>query len=51
MILSNLLPLTQASPRSQYTNHILQSEYSEVRVIGSGADAVDLNLLERVDDL
>lgn len=24
------------------TNHVLQSAYSEVRVIGAGADAVDL---------
>ena len=23
------------------TNHVLQSEYSEVKVIGAGADAVD----------
>lgn len=27
------------------TNHILTSEYSEVRVIGAGADAVDLALI------
>lgn len=27
------------------TNHILTSEYSEVRVIGAGADAVDFALL------
>lgn len=25
------------------TNHVLKSEYSEVKVIGSGADAVDLH--------
>ena len=28
------------------TNHILTSEYSEVRVIGAGADAVDFALLD-----
>ena len=27
------------------TNHILTSDYSEVRVIGAGADAVDLALI------
>ncbi len=27
------------------TNHILQSDYSEVRVIGAGSDAVDLALI------
>ncbi|SHJ44868.1 YaiI/YqxD family protein [Hespellia stercorisuis] len=27
------------------TNHVLQSDYSEVRVIGAGADAVDFALL------
>ena len=27
------------------TNHILTSDYSEVRVIGAGADAVDLTLI------
>ena len=27
------------------TNHVLQSTYSEVRVIGAGADAVDLALV------
>ena len=27
------------------TNHILQSDYSEVRVIGAGADAVDTDAL------
>lgn len=27
------------------TNHVLTSEYSEVRVIGAGADAVDLALI------
>ncbi|MBP3818755.1 MAG: YaiI/YqxD family protein [Butyrivibrio sp.] len=26
------------------TNHVLQSDYSEVRIIGSGADAVDFAL-------
>lgn len=34
------------------TNHILQSDYSEVRIIGEGADAVDfalLNICERGD--
>ena len=29
------------------TNHILQSDYSEVRVIGSGSDAVDLALINK----
>ena len=27
------------------TNHILQSDYSEVKVIGAGADAVDFALV------
>lgn len=27
------------------TNHILQSDYSEIRIIGEGADAVDFELL------
>ena len=27
------------------TNHVLQSEYSEVKVIGAGADAVDFALV------
>ena len=27
------------------TNHVLQSDYSEVRVIGAGADAVDFALI------
>jgi uncharacterized protein YaiI (UPF0178 family) len=27
------------------TNHVLTSEYSEVRIIGAGADAVDLALI------
>src|SRR5699024_11377229 len=27
------------------TNHVLKSEYSEVKVIGSGADAVDFALI------
>ena len=27
------------------TNHVLQSEYSEVKVIGTGADAVDFALV------
>lgn len=34
------------------TNHVLQSDYSEVRIIGAGADAVDfalLNVCERGD--
>lgn len=34
------------------TNHVLQSDYSEVRIIGEGADAVDfalLNICERGD--
>ncbi|MGL5435626.1 MAG: YaiI/YqxD family protein [Lachnospiraceae bacterium] len=34
------------------TNHVLQSDYSEVRIIGAGADAVDfalLNICERGD--
>ena len=34
------------------TNHILQSNYSEVRIIGAGADAVDyalVNLLKKGD--
>lgn len=29
------------------TNHILQSDYSEVRVIGAGSDAVDLALINK----
>lgn len=29
------------------TNHILTSDYSEVRIIGAGADAVDLALINR----
>ena len=28
------------------TNHVLQSEYSEVKVIGAGADAVDFALID-----
>lgn len=34
------------------TNHVLQSDYSEIRIIGAGADAVDfalLNICERGD--
>ncbi len=34
------------------TNHVLQSEYSEVKIIGAGADAVDfalINLCKRGD--
>ena len=34
------------------TNHILQSDYSEVRIIGAGADAVDyalVNMLKKGD--
>ncbi len=34
------------------TNHVLQSDYSEVRIIGAGSDAVDfalLNICERGD--
>ena len=34
------------------TNHVLSSEYSEIRVIGAGADAVDIaliNLCQRGD--
>ena len=27
------------------TNHVLTSEYSEVRIVGAGADAVDLALI------
>ena len=27
------------------TNHILESEYSEVKIIGAGADAVDFALI------
>jgi len=27
------------------TNHVLSSEYSEIRVIGAGADAVDIALI------
>jgi len=29
----------------QHTNHALISDYSEVRVIGAGADAVDIALI------
>ena len=34
------------------TNHVLNSDYSEIRVIGAGADAVDIaliNLCQRGD--
>ena len=34
------------------TNHVLNSDYSEIRVIGAGADAVDIaliNLCQRDD--
>ena len=27
------------------TNHVLQSDYSEVKIIGAGADAVDFALI------
>ena len=27
------------------TNHVLSSDYSEIRVIGAGADAVDIALI------
>lgn len=37
----NALPVTLLCD----TNHILTSDYSEVRVIGAGADAVDLALI------
>ena len=36
------------------TNHILSSNYSEIKVIGAGADAVDIalaNLLRRITEL
>lgn len=26
------------------TNHVLKSDYSEIKIIGAGADAVDLHL-------
>ena len=29
------------------TNHVLQSDYSEIQVVGAGADAVDLALINR----
>lgn len=31
------------------TNHVLQSDYSEVRIIGAGADAVDIALINICD--
>ena len=46
------LPCSQDSGRDRKeiqcvcdTNHVLKSEYSEVKVIGSGADAVDFALI------
>jgi uncharacterized protein YaiI (UPF0178 family) len=31
------------------TNHVMNSDYSDVRVIGAGADAVDFALISMLD--